>query len=306
MSLPRFSVNQSLFVNLISVILIIIGLTVFLGMNKEIFPNVTFDMVSITTTFAGATPADVEKLISVPIEKELRQVDGIKEINSKSAASLSNIIVELDPDETNKQKVIRDIQSAVDKVKGLPDDVDDPIVTEITSKQYPIIEVSLSGKMSEQSLQKHADALEDIFEDIAGVARVRKSGYREREIQILVDPLKLSQFYVSLDEIESALASRNISLPAGELNTPTTEYSIRTTGEFLTAEEIEEETSGEGSEKSMEESPSAPDEFSSPGGRSGLPANCANCGTELAAGLTECPGCKAPVGSKPDEPPKSP
>jgi len=222
MSLPRFSVNQSLFINLVSVILIIIGFIVFLGINKEIFPNVSFDVASITTTFAGATPQDVEKLITVPIEKELRQVDGIEEINSSSAASLSFIYVKIDPDETNKQKVIRDIQSAVDKVKGLPDDVDDPLVTEVTSKQYPIIEVSLSGRMSEHQLQRYADTLEDILEDIEGVARIRKSGYRQREIQILVDQEKLSQYYVSLDEIESALAARNISLPAGKLNTQNT------------------------------------------------------------------------------------
>ena len=77
--------------------------------------------------------------------------------------------VEIDPDETNKQKVVRDIQTAVDKVKNLPKDVEDPLVTEITSKQYPIIEVSLSGNMTEHKLQDHADTLEDILEDIADI-----------------------------------------------------------------------------------------------------------------------------------------
>lgn len=238
MSLPRFSVNQSLFINLVSATIIIIGLTVVLGMNKEVFPNISFDVVSITATYAGATPTDVEKLISVPIEKELKQVDGIKEIKSASTAGLSFIYVKIDPDESDKQKVIRDIQSAVDRVKGLPADVDDPVVTEIASKQYPVIEVSLSGDMTERQLQKHADVLEDALEDIKGVGRIKKSGYREREIQILVEPEKLRGYYVSLDEIENALAARNISLPAGKLDTETTEYSIRTTGEFLTAEEV--------------------------------------------------------------------
>lgn len=240
MSLPRFSVNQSLFINLISVIIIIIGLIVVLGINKEIFPNVSFDMVSVNTAYPGATPADVEKLVSVPIEKELRQVDGLDEMSSTSSAGFSLIFIRIDPDEPNKQKVVRDIQSAVDKVKDLPVDVDEPLVTEITSKQYPIIEVSLSGKMSEQRLQRHAEALEDILEDIEGIGRIRKSGYREREIQVLVEPEKLNELYVSIDEIEDALAARNISLPAGELNTPEAEYSIRTTAEFLTAEEVEE------------------------------------------------------------------
>ncbi len=239
MSLPRFSVNQSLFINLISLIVIIIGIIVVLGINKEVFPNVTFDMVSISASYAGSTPADIEKLITVPIEKELKQVDGIKEIRSTSGANLSYMYIKIDPDESNKQKVVRDIQSAVDKVKNLPKDVDDPVVTEITSKQYPIIEVSLSGNMTEEALRKHADNLEDSLEDIKGVARISKSGYREREIQILVDPDKMRSYYVSLDDIQYALAARNISLPAGKMDTEISEYSIRTTGEFLTAEEIE-------------------------------------------------------------------
>ncbi|NQT00359.1 MAG: efflux RND transporter permease subunit, partial [Candidatus Omnitrophica bacterium] len=240
MSLSRFSVNQSLFVNLISVLIIIIGLIVVTGMNREIFPNVSFDIVSVNTSYPGSTPLDVEKLITVPLEKEIRQVDGIDKITSKSAIGFSSIAVYIDPDETNKQKVIRDVQSAVDRIQGLPDDVDDPVVTEVESKQYPIIEISLSGEISERELQKRADALEDRLEDIEGVARIRKAGYRDREIQILVDAQKLNQYYVSLDEIESALAARNINMPAGKLDTEATEYSIRTTGEFLTTDEIEE------------------------------------------------------------------
>ena len=239
MSLPRFSVNNSLFVNLISVMVIIVGLIVVLGINREVFPNVAFDRVSVSTIYPGSTPEDVEKLITVPLEKEVKEVDGIKEINSSSAAGISLLDIKLDPDEADKQKVIRDIQSAVDKVRDLPRDIDeDPVVTEITSKQFPIIEVSISGEMTEQKLQDYADAIEDELEDIKGVGKIKKDGYRDREMQILVDSDKLEDYYVSIDEIEDALASRNVSMPAGEINTSTTEFSIRTTGEFYTAEEI--------------------------------------------------------------------
>jgi multidrug efflux pump subunit AcrB len=240
MSLPRFSVNNSLFVNLISVIILIIGLIVVFGLNREVFPNVAFDMVSITTTYPGATPEDMEKLVTVPIEKELKEVDGIKEINSTSAMGASLIHIKIDHDESDKQKVVRDIQTAVDNAKDLPRDIDDdPRVTEVTTKQYPIIEVSLSGDMSEHKLREYADALEDELEDIKGVARITKSGYRDREIQILVDHEKLREYYVSIDEIERALALRNVSIPAGKIDTATTEYSVRTTGEFETAKEVE-------------------------------------------------------------------
>ena len=241
MSLPRFSVNQSLFVNLVSVIIIIIGLVVLFGMNREIFPNVDFDILSISTAYPGATPLDIEKLISVPIEKEIKEVDGIKEITSSSVAGVSFITVKIDPDNSDKKKVINDVKSAVDRVKDLPKDItEDPVVTEVNSKLYPAIEVSLSGDMSERELQGYADVLEDLVEDIDGVARAKKSGYRDREIQVQVDPDKMAEYYVSFDEIKEALASRNISIPAGEFNTETTEYSVRTTGEFSTAEEIED------------------------------------------------------------------
>ena len=241
MSLPRFSVNQSLFVNLVSIIIIIIGLLVMFGINKEVFPNIDFDIVSVTTAYPGATPLDVEKLITVPIEKELKEVDGIKEMTSSSSLGISFVIMKIDPDEQNRRKVINDIESAVDRAKDLPKDIyEDPIVTEITSKQYPIIEVSLSGNMDEKKLRYYADGLEDELEDIGGVARIRKSGYRDREIQVRLDPEKMREFYVSFDEVEQALTSRNISVPAGEINTETTEYSVRTTGEFTTAGEIEE------------------------------------------------------------------
>lgn len=239
MSLPKFSVNNSLFINLISAIVLIIGTIVILGTNREVFPNVDFDVVSVTTTYPGATPEDLEKLITVPIEKELREVDGIKEINSSSAMNTSLIYVKIDPDERNKQRVIRDIQSAVDKAKDLPRDIyEDPMVTEVTTKQYPIIELSMSGEIPERRLREYADALEDELEDIPGVARISKSGYRDREIQVLVDEEKLWEYYVSIDEVERALASRNISIPAGKIDTETTEYSVRTTGEFFTADEI--------------------------------------------------------------------
>ena len=240
MSLPRFSINQSLFVNLVSIMIIIFGLIVVFGMNREVFPNVDFEIVSVTTIYPGATPLDVEKLITVPIEKELKEVDGIKEIKSSSSSGASILTLKLDPDEKDRKKVVNDIQSAVDRVKDLPKDIyEDPIVVELTSKQYPIIEVSLSGDMTEKKLQYYADGMEDELEDIEGVAKVRKSGYRDREMQVHVNPDKMREQYVSFDEISEALSSRNISIPAGEINTETAEYSIRTTGEFATAKEVE-------------------------------------------------------------------
>ena len=113
MNLPKFSVNQSLFVNLVSIIIIIIGLIIVTGIVREIFPNVAFDVVSITTVYPGSTPLDVEKLITTPIEKELKEVDGIEEIRSSSSPGISLILVEIDPNDQNSCfRVMRLIFSA--------------------------------------------------------------------------------------------------------------------------------------------------------------------------------------------------
>ncbi|KJJ85779.1 export membrane protein [Candidatus Omnitrophus magneticus] len=232
--------NQSVFVNFLSIVIIIIGILIFSGMVREVFPNVSFDVVTVETNYPGASPLDVEKLISVPIEKELKEVDGIEEITSSSTHGLSVISVQIDPDVSNKDKVIRDIRNAVERVTDLPKDIyDDPIVTEITTKQYPIVEVSLAADVPEKKLQEYADILEEKIEDVKGVARVRKLGYRDKEVQVRVSPEKMKDYYVSFDEMEQALASRNIALPAGEISAESKEYSIRTTAEFEKTEDVE-------------------------------------------------------------------
>jgi multidrug efflux pump subunit AcrB len=240
MNIPKFSIRQNIFVNLLSLVIIIGGIIALFTLNKETFPNVSFDLVTINTLYPGAPPEEIEKLITTPIEKELNEVDGIDEILSNSFESLSYITVKIDPDIKNKDRVVNDIQRAVDRVKDLPEDAEEPVVFKITTKQIPIIEIALSGEISEGKLQHYTDILKDRIIDIKGVASVEKRGYRNREVWIEVDPQKIDSFHVSLKEIMLALARQNISIPAGKLTDSNKEFRIRTTGEFRTPKEIEE------------------------------------------------------------------
>ncbi|MBU1862166.1 MAG: efflux RND transporter permease subunit [Candidatus Omnitrophica bacterium] len=234
-----FSVKNSLFVNLVSVLIIVVGIYQWFHIKQEAFPNVSYDWVTITTVYAGATPQEIEKLITIPLEEELAEVDDVKEIQSISAENLSTIWIEIDPDTRNKNKVVQDIQRAVDRERDLPDDIeDDPLVTEIQTKNIPFIQVSLTG-LPEKELRTYTESLKDKFQDINGVAAVRKNGWHEREIRVEIDPDKVQDYYLSLDEIMAALKNKNLNLPGGTLKTGPQEYLIRTMGEFETAEEIE-------------------------------------------------------------------
>jgi len=238
MKLSEFSVKNSLFVNMVSVFFVLVGVLAVFNLNKEVFPNIPFDLVQVSVPYPGATAEDVEKLITTPIEKELKEVDDVKEIRSVSSDNISTIYIKMDPDAPDKSKIVNDVQRSVDKVKDLPLDSEDPIVQEINMRQVPVIEIALSGDVDEFKLQQYAESLENLVLNIPEVARVQRNGWRDREIWIEVDPAKLREYYISLEEIMSALRARNLSLPAGTMRGIDTEYIVRTTGEFLTIKKL--------------------------------------------------------------------
>ena len=241
MNIAEFSVKRSLLVNLISLFILISGLyTLYIyQIRREAFPEVSYDMVTITTAYPGAAPEEVEKLVTVPIEKELKGVDGIEEMHSSSLDNVSSILIKISQDVKDKKKVADDIQKAVDRVRDLPGDLEeDPFVNEITSGEMPVIQIVLSGDMDEASLQGYAENLQDILEDIKGVSNVALRGYRDTEVWVEVDPDKLAEIHLSLGEVMQALRNKNKNIPAGKLRGDK-EFSIRITGEFHTKEEIE-------------------------------------------------------------------
>ncbi|MEW5894642.1 MAG: efflux RND transporter permease subunit [Candidatus Omnitrophota bacterium] len=239
MRLADFSVKNSLLVNIISVFVIVFGFFAMLNIKKEAFPSVKFDEMIITTVYPGAPAEDVEKLVTNPIEKEIKGVSGIKEMISRSEENLSTINVVIEPGASDKQKVIDDIRQAVDRVNNLPDEIEeDPQVIELRSDEFPVFELSIGGDVSEETLRAYAEDLEDIILDIDEVSSVTRYGWRDPEFWVEVDPSRTAALHVSMNEVMRALASRNITLPGGLIRMDQYEYNVRTTAEFETAEEI--------------------------------------------------------------------
>jgi len=239
LNIAKFSVKNSLLINLISVFIIGVGIMSMFRIPLDMFPSVDFDIVTVTTAYPGAPAEDVEKYVTIPIEKELKGISGIKEIQSASDEGASKIGITIDPKATEKDQVVDDIRDAVNRVRNLPEGVEeDPFVLELKSKERPVIEISVSGIYSEAIKRQYAEALEDKILDVNGVASVRRVGWRDPEFWVEVDPAKLQKFYVSMDEIMEALRMRNVTLPGGQLKTSDTEYSIRISAEFETEEQI--------------------------------------------------------------------
>ncbi len=237
--IPELSVRNSMFVNMLTGFIIIAGLISMFGLRKEAFPPVSFDVVTVTTYFRGASADKVEKLVTSPLEREIKEVNNIKEMSSISNEGVSRIFIKIASGVRNTRKVINDIQKAVDRVTDFPKDVDErPIVTEITSGEIPVIKVALSGAMPEFRLRKLADDLRDIFEDISGVASVERVGYRDEEIWVEPDPEKMSRLHISFKEIADALASQNVDSPGGKFKPGNKEYNVKVKSEYRSLEDI--------------------------------------------------------------------
>lgn len=239
MNIAKFSVKNSLLVNLISVFIFLVGAYSMMHMRREAFPQVSYDIVTVTTIWPGAPAEDVEKFVTIPLEEEIQSISGLDEVTSSSEEGLSSIGIELDPSVKDKRKVVNDIQRAVDRVRNLPVEAEDPEVFELDTREYPVIEVSISGQVDEATRREYAQSLKDELLDIKGVAQVREISWRDEEFWVEVIPEKLKNYHVSMEEIKQALRTRNQSIPGGRLTTSDSEFNVRTTGEFRTVKEIE-------------------------------------------------------------------
>lgn len=241
----EFFVSRNVFVNLLTVITLVVGGYYIINLNREAFPNIDFDIVTVSTILPGAAATEVEKLVTIPIEEELKSVTGIDKITSSSIESRSGIAMWLDPDEGDTRKIIDDIRSAIDRVDDLPEDSEKPLISEITSSRMPIVEIALSSKIiknepavSEHRLRELARMLEKRFLDLDGVAQIARRGWRDREMIVELNPYALEKFYISSNQVIDALKQKNINLPGGKLKTQKEEIMVRTLGEFETAREI--------------------------------------------------------------------
>ncbi|NIM03502.1 AcrB/AcrD/AcrF family protein [bacterium] len=240
MKIAQFSVKNSLFVNLLSVAIIVFGFFSLFNLRREAFPPIALNIVTVVTPFRGTSAEKVEKLVTVPLEKELKEVENIEEILSSSDDGLSTILIKVESDVRNMQKVVNDIQRAVDRVTDLPQDVTDrPIVTEITMAKMPVIKISLSGDVEESTLRQYADELRDVLSDIEGVSTVARSGWRDEEFWVEPDIENMREYNISFSEMAESLRLQNVDIPGGKFKYRGKEYLVKVKGELETKENIE-------------------------------------------------------------------
>jgi multidrug efflux pump subunit AcrB len=227
---------------LVFVLLIIIaGIVSYAELPRESTPDVTLPMVLITTAHVGVSPEDIESTITNEIEQKLTGLKGMKEINSTSTEGLSLIQVEFESD-VDIDDALQRVKDKVDLAKPeLPSNTDEPVepvISEINVSEFPIMLINLSGNVSPVRLKVIAEDLEDEVTGVPGVLDVDVLGALQREIIVEIDPDRLAEYNLSLQELLALVPSQNVNQSAGGLETSGIKFNVRVQEEFKDPREI--------------------------------------------------------------------
>ncbi|MCB1142744.1 MAG: efflux RND transporter permease subunit [Leptospiraceae bacterium] len=223
----RFFVERPMWANLFIFFVFGIGILSVSKMRKEAFPEVNLGQIIITSIYPGASAADVEINVTVPIEDAIKEQEGIKEFTSYSREGISIVSITADEDlpAESFQKLRRDIDNSISNISNLPKELKGkPIVDELTSSDLPILELAFSGPYEE--LKDFVPELQDELTMLEGVSRVKSVGLGDEEVHILVDPEKAKEKYVDFLMISQAIRKRNLGGSGGTLKSFLSEKKI--------------------------------------------------------------------------------
>lgn len=229
-------------VNILFSVVLIMGMASYLQMPREQDPEINFNFVSILTVLPGATAADVEELVTGPLEDALRNVRDIRFVSSTSRENVSSILVrfrELGENDFDKRvtDLRREIQSKTND--ELPADVEDPNIMEITSSNgFPTAMVVVVGQADDERLRKQSKLIKEELERIPGVDRVQAFGFREPELQIEVNPQALVAYGITAADIADQLRESYRDVSAGKIDVTTDAWLIRVLGKTTEPEDL--------------------------------------------------------------------
>jgi hydrophobic/amphiphilic exporter-1 (mainly G- bacteria), HAE1 family len=241
MFLSKVSINRPVMTTMGLMVFLIFGLIAYFSLNLNLQPDVEIPFVTISTVYPGAGPKEIETLISKRIEESVSTISQIRRVESYSMDGVSVVILEFKIGK-NVDVANQEVKDKVDEiVNDLPDDARKPIVQKVDFKQFPVVEVTLSGDLGPRELWEISDKiLKDRFSQINGVAKVNITGGQEREIRIVLDNKTVYENNVSLPQLMQILRTYNMDIPGGYFKINDQEYTVRLDGEFADVETMRE------------------------------------------------------------------
>src|SRR5215210_2324637 len=233
MGLTRVAINRPVFILMVISALVVLGGVAFTRLNAELFPNISVPVVSIVTTYSGASPDDVDRLVSQPIQDAVAGIANIDVLQSSSTEGRSQITITF-TDNADADTAAIDVQRRVGAVVNqLPADADAPSVVKFDPSLQPVLYVAFTGNISLDRLYQLAkDRVKPRLESQNGVGSVAIAGGLQREVQVLIDPNRLRAYGLTIDQVSQALARENQGVPSGSIDRGRERMSLRVYGLF--------------------------------------------------------------------------
>ena len=237
--LTTAALNNRTSVFVLTLILIIAGISSYISLPKESFPEIKQPIVYVGTPHPGNSPVDIENLITRPIEKEINTISDIDNIKSTSVQDYSTIIVEFAPNIETSDALTK-VKDAVDRSKPeLPSDLEsEPNIFELNFSEFPILSINLSGNFTLEKLNVYAEYLQEEIEKISEISKADIRGVDKKELLISVDPYQMEAREIGFQDIEDAIRFENLTLSGGNIKEGNLRRSLRIIGEFEYPEEL--------------------------------------------------------------------
>ena len=243
MKLWDVSIRQPVFMTMILVAGIVMGIFSYFRMPVDIFPNVEFPIVVVSTIYPGASPDEMEDQITSVLEEELSTIGGIEQVSSTSAESVSTIVLQFDLNES-ADKVNQEVREKVNLLRSqLPTGIQEPIIRRFNPSDQPVLLFGVAdatGQLAPVELRALVEEkIQAPLQQVGGVAAVDVDGGEVREIKINLNMQALQARRISPQQVVSALQTQNLTIPGGAVVEAGKELLVRTPGNFQTLQDIE-------------------------------------------------------------------
>ncbi len=221
------------------VMVLLLGVGSYIGLPRESSPDIKIPYVMVLAPYLGASPADIENLVTRKLEQQLKGIADLEEMISNSFEGAAQISLEFNT-QVEMSDALQKVRDAIEMAKPeLPDEVrEDLVIQELSSTDWPILTILLSATYDPVRLKEVAEDVQDELERVEGVLAVNLGGAVEQELRVDVDPERLRFYNLSLQDVIDAVALENINIPGGSLAMGTYDYQVRVPGEFASVGEV--------------------------------------------------------------------
>lgn len=240
MTIGSFSVRNSVLINILTVLILVAGLFSLNRLPQEQFAEIPFYFVNIIVPYPGVSAEDIEQNVTLRVENAMAGLQDLNEIQSTTTEGLSRVTLQFDQGLTDDEFRTRfqDVQNRFTNV-DLPDGTLNATIDDFSTNDFlPVVEVALSGDVPFGILNETARNVADQLQTIPDLSTVNLIGSRDRQVVVALEASNMEAYGVSLREVVAAIQSRNVTIPAGTLRTPSREFLIRTTGTLNTVQEF--------------------------------------------------------------------